>query len=207
MAGAPSELASKTLRWALSDADTIARYRSHVRQVPGSSCAWWCGALSGRGHGRFWLARAGGQDLVVIAHRFAFGLIHGIDELLATRVLGHGCDNPLCQQVDERHVRASSPLLNRREWAARRRVSGSAVNDRRGARGRARALRDAVLAGGAQIGLVDALGRDGGVQMPLWGVDPQGRHLPQEVVGAGRDAATGTGGVSSSSSAMLAAMS
>jgi hypothetical protein len=57
VAGAPSELAVETLRWALADPDTIARYRSHVRQVPGSSCAWWCAALSGRGHGRFWLAR------------------------------------------------------------------------------------------------------------------------------------------------------
>jgi hypothetical protein len=116
----------------------------------------------------------GGRDVAVLAHRFAFGLAYGLDTLLATRVLGHRCDNALCQRVDELHVRASSPLLNRREWAARRRLSGSVVNDRRGARGRAEALRDAVLAGGAQLDLVDALGRPPGMQMPPVGSGPAG---------------------------------
>lgn len=170
----PSEHASRTLRWALRDAETIERYWSHVRVVPGSSCSWWAGALSGRGHGRFWLARVEGHDVTVIAHRFGYGLVHGADELLATRVLGHACDNPLCQRVDAEHVRASTTEMNRREWAARRRLSGSVVNDRRGARGRARALRDAVRAGGADLAAVDGIGRDPGRQMPLWGAEPTG---------------------------------
>jgi hypothetical protein len=143
--------------------------------VPTSACQlYWCGALSGRGHGRFWLARVNGRDVAVIAHRFAFGLEHGADALLATRVLGHRCDNPLSQRVDEQHVRASSPLLNRREWAARRRVGGAILIDRRGARGRARALRAEILAGGAQLELVDQIGRPPGTQMPLWGAEPTG---------------------------------
>jgi hypothetical protein len=112
--------------------------------------------------------------VAVIAHRFAFGLAHAIGELLATGVLGHACDNPLCQRVDAEHVRGSSALLNRREWAARRRLTGSIVNDRRGARGRAWALRDAVRAGGAELAAVDGIGRDVGRQMPLWGADPTG---------------------------------
>ena len=127
----PSERATQTLRWALDDPETVERYWSHVRVVPGSSCVFWAGALSGRGHGRFWLARVEGCDIAVIAHRFAFGLAYGIEELLATRVLGHACDNPLCQRVDGEHVRASTALLNRREWAARRRLTGSISRRRR----------------------------------------------------------------------------
>jgi hypothetical protein len=34
-------------------------------------------------------------------------------------VLGHRCDNPLCQRVGEGHVVASSHAENRREWAIR----------------------------------------------------------------------------------------
>ena len=93
---------------------------------------------------------------------------------MATRVLGHACDNQLCQRVDGEHVRPSTALLNRREWAARRRVTGSVANDRRGARGRARALRDAVRAGGAELAAVEELGRAPGTQMPLWGAEPTG---------------------------------
>ena len=178
----PSEQAVQTLCWALSDAQTVERYWSHVRDVPGSRCSWWAGALSGRGHGRFWLARVAGSDVAVIAHRFAFGLVHGADELLATRVLGHACDNPLCQRVDAGHVRASTALLNRREWAARRLLTGSVVNDRRGARGRARALRDAVRAGGAELAAVDGIGRAPGMQMPLWGAEPTGAPVLGEAV-------------------------
>jgi hypothetical protein len=62
--------------------------------VPGVECRLWASAVSGRGHGRFWLARVGGRDVVVIAHRFAFALEHGVDALLGVPVLGHRCDNP-----------------------------------------------------------------------------------------------------------------
>jgi hypothetical protein len=34
-----------------------------------------------RGHGRFWLGHAHERDVVVIAHRVAFALVHGIDAL------------------------------------------------------------------------------------------------------------------------------
>lgn len=42
--------------------------------IPGSACLWWDGAISGRGHGRFWVAAVDGKDLVVIAHRFGSAL-------------------------------------------------------------------------------------------------------------------------------------
>lgn len=123
---------------ALADPEVVARYAAKVVQVPGTECAWWTGAISGRGHGRFWF----GHDCVVVAHRFAFGLVHGADALDAVRVLGHKCDNPLCQRVGPGHVVASSAAENRREWVARRALTGSPLGDPRGARRRARELRD-----------------------------------------------------------------
>src|SRR5262249_37913785 len=98
-------------------------------------------------------------------------LEHGVDALLATPVLGHACDNPLCQRIDTEHVRASSRVLNRREWAARRRIGGNPLLDRRGARGRARALRDAVQAAGELFAGIEAEGMPPGVQLPLWNIE------------------------------------
>ena len=102
---------------------------------------WWTGAVSGRGHGRFWF----GCGRVVIAHRFAFALAYGVEALDQVRVLGHRCDNPLCQRVGLGHVVASSAALNRREWAIRRLLAGNPLADPRGPRRRARELRDLAL--------------------------------------------------------------
>ncbi len=63
--------------------------------------------------------------MVVIAHRFGFGLVHGPEALVSTRVLGHRCDNTLCQRIEAGHVEASTSLRNRREWATRRMLAGS----------------------------------------------------------------------------------
>lgn len=142
----PSQVSLAVLAWALTDPGTVDRYRQMIEVVPGWTCSWWVGALSGRGHGRFWLASAGGRDVAIIAHRFGFALEHGLEELLTVPVLGHRCDNPLCQLVAPRHVVRSSPSENRREWATRRRLAGGALADRRGARGRAREVRDAIRA-------------------------------------------------------------
>lgn len=119
---------------------TIARYRAKIRSVPGSDCAWWAGAISGAGHGRFWL----GKGRVVIAHRFGFALASGVAALMEAGLLSHGCDNPLCQRVHPEHVRASTALLNRREWAARPSIAGSPLSDPRGSLGRARTHRDMI---------------------------------------------------------------
>lgn len=91
-----------------------------------------------RARARFWLA----AGRVVVAHRFAFALMHGTAALAAVEVLGHRCDNPLCQRVGPGRVVASSYVENRREWSARRDVIGSPLGDARGARRRARELRD-----------------------------------------------------------------
>ena len=132
---------------ALADPVVLARYRAKVTTVPGDECLWWTGAVSGRsdrertdggGHGRFWYA----QGRVIIAHRFAFAVMHGVDALDRARLLGHRCDNPLCQRIAPGHVVVSSAAQNRREWSIRRNQPDSPLADPRGPRRRARELRD-----------------------------------------------------------------
>lgn len=69
---------------AIADPGALARYRAKVATVPGSECLWWTGAVAGRsrrehtgggGHGRFWVA----SGRVIIAHRFALAVVHGVD--------------------------------------------------------------------------------------------------------------------------------
>ena len=133
-----SRVTTAVLAAAVTDPRVVARFRSKIVQVDGTDCAWWTGAVSGRGHGRFWVA----GNLVVIAHRFAYALHEGVHELHDAPVLGHQCDNPLCQRVGPGHITPSSIRGNRRDWSARRRLAGSPLGDPRGARRRARALRD-----------------------------------------------------------------
>lgn len=57
-------------------------------------------------------------------------------------MLGHRCDNPLCQRIGDEHVVVSSHQQNRREWAARKDLTGSPLGDPRGSRARALELRD-----------------------------------------------------------------
>jgi hypothetical protein len=77
------------LQRAVNDPVTVERFRSKVVQVPASQCLWWTGAVSGRGHGRFWFDRG----RVAIAHRFAFALAYGVevlDQVRVGRLIGEG---------------------------------------------------------------------------------------------------------------------
>ncbi len=102
------------LATALRDPNVVIRYQAKIVTVPGSDCLWWQGAVSGRGHGRFYVATVvadlggGDRDLCVIAHRFGYALIYGSATLNAVPVLGHRCDNPLCQRIGPGHVKPSS---------------------------------------------------------------------------------------------------
>lgn len=58
-------------------------------------------------------------------------------------MLGHRCENSLCQVVGPSHV-ASTAWRNRHEWVMRRATVGGALRDVRGARERAGAIREAV---------------------------------------------------------------
>ena len=54
---------------ATRDARTAARYWAKVHRLD-DGCWLWTGAISGRGHGRFWVA----QGQCAIAHRFGWAL-------------------------------------------------------------------------------------------------------------------------------------
>lgn len=141
---------------AVSDARVVARYRAKVRVVPGSDCLWWVGAISAKGHGRFWLgADALGRDTAIISHRFGFALAYGPAAMAGAAVLAHSCDNPLCQNPD--HLRAVSNAENKAQWAARQRRVCGVLRDMRGARGRSLAIREAIKSGG-DLAAIDAAG-------------------------------------------------
>ena len=163
-----SDATAARLQIALGDPAVVARYRNKIVAVEPYACLFWTGAVTTRGHGRFWLADDTGQrDYVVIAHRFGYGLIHGFDALLDVEVVAHRCDNPLCQLPA--HWRESTHAENKREWAARRHQLSGPLRDLRGARGRAVAIRTAVREGRLLTDVVAAgvrsADRD---QLPLW---------------------------------------
>ncbi len=76
----------------------------------------------------------GERDLCVIAHRFGYALVFGAAALNEVPVLGHRCENALCQRIGPGHMQASSHALNRCAYRARRFVAGSPLGDARGAR-------------------------------------------------------------------------
>jgi len=181
-----AEAPTRVLRAALGDPAAVARYRAKVLEVPGSDCLWWQGAVSGRGHGRFYVGTVDAdpadtngsgrvRDLCVIAHRFGYALVYGAAVLNSLPVLGHGCDNPLCQRIGAGHVHPSSHAANRRAFLARRFVAGSPLGDPRGARGRSRELRDMARADPAAVAADQARLLRLGLQLPLFDVPAGGR--------------------------------
>ena len=136
------------MRTAIASPDVADRFHRlvHPTPVPIHGCLIWTGAISGSGHGRFWLGTdESGHDVVVIAHRWAWALSYGIDALLSAPVIRHRCDNPVCQNV--KHLEAGRMRENVEDFLNRREIVGSPLRDIRGAAGRARALRDADRAG------------------------------------------------------------
>jgi hypothetical protein len=135
------------------DADARARYYRKVYWRGPGQCAFFLGALASGGHGRF---RAGTRraaadrpaSLVVPAHVYGYVLSRGVPRPdPATGVLPmirHRCDEPSCQAAA--HLVAGSPGDNARDYRARRGDPFSPLNDRRGPRGRAVAIRNAILA-------------------------------------------------------------
>lgn len=152
---------TRDLAVAARDPRVRRRYAAKIVKVADSECWWWTGAITGNGHGRIWLA----TGWVVIAHRLGWAIAHPGQSV--PDVVGHECDNPLCQRPV--HWKPSDPGTNRAEWAARRHRLGSPLRDKRGSRGRALAIREALRAGdspeaAAAQGLQPA-DRD---QLPLW---------------------------------------
>lgn len=142
------------LRSAVDDSAVVRRYWSHVKTGTDGQCWLWTGAISGNGHGRFQISdeRVEAADgsvrrrtFVVIAHRFGHAVNYGVDALLAVPILAHRCDNPLCQ--NPLHWRESNHRANGREYADRRDLVRGSLADTRGARARARAVRNAARDG------------------------------------------------------------
>src|SRR5215472_18853125 len=135
------------------DTEARARYYSKVYWRGPGQCAFFLGALGSGGHGRF---RAGtrravaGQpaSLVVPAHVYGYVLSRGIpgaDPVTGVLpVIRHRCDEPSCQAAG--HLAAGSAADNARDYLARRQDPYSPLNDRRGPRGRAVAIRTPILA-------------------------------------------------------------
>ena len=152
-----SERTVHHLRAAVIDPELVGRYWSHIKTGRSDECWLWTGAISGKGHGRFQIAdehllHPDGthrrRTYVVIAHRFGYAALHGVDALLDVPLLAHQCDNPLCQ--NPQCWRESNHRANGQDWGRRRDVVRGALADTRGARGRARAVRDAAR-NGAEI--------------------------------------------------------
>ncbi|MDF9716487.1 hypothetical protein [Nocardioides sp. ChNu-99] len=143
------------LRAVLGQPGVRQRFWSKVVLVPGSSCAWWVGAIADGGHGRFWLgSSARRRDVVAIAHRVAYAFAYGPEALDQAALLTHSCDNPLCQNVE--HLRPGTEFSNAWEWSVRRHRTGGPLRDVRGATGRARAARAVILGGGSLAEVLQA---------------------------------------------------
>ena len=140
------------LAW-LADPDTRRRYEALVyRRGPGR-CAYWLGAISSTGHGKFRAgsrARAGAglavPSRIVTAHVYAYQMGHGLiapSTVAGQVVIRHSCDETSCQNWD--HLLVGTQPENVWDYRARRGREDGPLADHRGARGRAAAIRDAIL--------------------------------------------------------------
>jgi hypothetical protein len=112
---------------ALADPARLTLYRSKIVTVPGNDCLWWTGAVSGRsdrtdggGHGRFWFA----PGRVIIAHRFAYAVMHGIEALRGDAAAGAPLRQPAVPGDGTRARRALCGIVGSGRcgvttWAAR----------------------------------------------------------------------------------------
>ncbi len=142
----------------LDDDQMRATYYGKIYRT--SSCAWWLGALSESGHGRLRAPRHLGSH-VVPAHLFGYQLSRGPvqrgpDGKLP--IIRHRCDNASCQSGA--HLLARTAARNAQDYRERSCDPCSPLADRRGPAGRARAIRDAILACLARELPADAIERE-----------------------------------------------
>jgi HNH endonuclease len=160
----------RSIPWAalLADGDTVRRYRSHILRRAPDNCWWWTSSISDTGHGSF---RAGshtmGTSRPVPAHLYGYRLAHGAESIPRGMVVRHICDEPPCQ--NPAHWMLGTRGDNNRDAASRRRLAGHALADVRGAAGRARAVRAAILAAAAED-------LDEAIAAALAAGNPRGEH-------------------------------
>lgn len=141
------------LAW-LADPDTRRRFEARVHRRGPEQCGYWLGAISSTGHGKF---RAGSRartrpgagpavpSRIVTAHVYAYQLHHGVIPApwAGHVVIRHRCDETSCENWD--HLLIGTQPDNIQDYQARRGREDGPLADRRGARGRAIAIRDAIL--------------------------------------------------------------
>lgn len=158
--------------WAEIIADPATAVRYHGQIWRGAGHWWWIGALDGSGHGSIW---AQGRQLS--AHALGWQLSHGLAQLVAGEmpVIRHACDNASCQRPE--CLRAGTAADNAADYRLRRWRTGSPLADTRGARGRAVAVREAIVSARRDgTPIEDAIVRALAAGIPL-GQDP----LPLEI--------------------------
>ncbi|MET7843679.1 hypothetical protein ABZT45_34760 [Streptomyces sp. NPDC005356] len=128
-----------------ADRSIVARYEAKAYRGPGpGEHHWWLGAISDSGHGKLRVgSRTAGTRRVVNVHVLGWAIAHGATDLRHGAVVRHTCDEPSCQNPE--HWRLGDRLQNILDFQARRGLSGHALADARGAKGRAVAVRDAIL--------------------------------------------------------------
>ncbi len=140
----------------LADPDTRRRFGALVYRRGDDHCAFWLGAISSTGHGKF---RAGSRaraqaeagpampSRIVSAHVYANQLHHGVNAMAPWAgqvVIRPRCDETSCENWD--HLLIGTQPDNVQDYRARRGREDGPLADRRGARGRAVAIRNAILA-------------------------------------------------------------
>ena len=138
----------------LADLDTRRRFETLVYRRGHDHCAFWLGAISSTGHGKFRAgsrARARAEAMpampsrIVSAHVYAYQLHHGIIAMAPAEqvVIRHRCDETSCENGD--HLLIGTQPDNVQDYRTRRGREDGPLADRRGARGRAVAIRAAIL--------------------------------------------------------------
>ncbi|WP_202966043.1 hypothetical protein [Streptomonospora alba] len=142
------------------------RYWARVCWRGADRCAPWLGTLSSTGHVKVRVgSRADGTRRMVSAHVLGYQLARGLITEEADLVLAHSCDEPACQQPD--HLSLVPRRRNGEECQARQ-WSGPLL-DARGPRGRAAAVREAILAArerGEDVEAAIAAARSAGMPTP-----------------------------------------
>jgi hypothetical protein len=152
--GRAGMLPSQVMQQLLDHAGSRARYAAKVHRRGDDQCWYWIGAISDTGHGKFKASRARGPSVVVTAHVYGYQLRHGP---ISPRpgedpVIGHRCDETSCQ--NPAHWELIERRVNDADYRQRRYRAGGPLADVRGARGRAVAIRTAIveaLAAGADV--------------------------------------------------------
>jgi hypothetical protein len=138
----------------LADPDTHRRFSALVHGRGPDECAYWVGAISSTGHGKFRAgsraqtqvgARPAAPSRIVTAHVYAYQLRHGVITPPAAGhvVIRHSCDETSCENW--RHLLVGTQPENVRDYYSRRGRETGPLADHRGARGRAVAIRRAIL--------------------------------------------------------------